>query len=177
MYTGLNRNIDGPKQYVDFSAKKLYKEISALNIQSAVFDGVNIDNKKYGSVNGHIEILLNQEPGQAEKDSINAVLDNHDPFDALEEMKKKYMAHRKAGVAYFTNIQASLKIDMDNGVTPQSAILHLEDLLDPVKSRVLTGDWLSAKAALDATPTDLIFSQQFKDSLLADINGYIDNNY
>lgn len=94
-----------------------------------------------------------------------------------EKLMTLYRKFEEDGRDYYLNLQAEMKQDYDSGSLPVEAVFHIENVLDPVKSKVITGDWISAVTKLAAIPVDAYFQQSLKDRLIDDANNYIFNNY
>lgn len=96
---------------------------------------------------------------------------------ALEQINKAYELHEQNGLKYFKTVRNKLVLAYKSGQYTAEQCAAIEKALDPVKSKVITGDWLSASFAIAETVTDTNYTEELKTSITADIQNYINENY
>lgn len=102
------------------------------------------------------------------------VLEKQSPLNAI---KKAYRAHTSKGIEYFEDVRAKLVLKYTAGQISAQDCAHIENKLDPVKSKVVTGDWLSASFAIQSTTTDAVYTDDLKTDITNYIQNYINVNY
>jgi len=95
----------------------------------------------------------------------------------LAERKAEYDIHKAAGQSKYNEWRSQASIDIENGaITLESALIR-EQILNKVKLDVCIGDWKTALNHLSNTLPNVHLPQSYIDSLIADCNNYITNNY
>lgn len=97
--------------------------------------------------------------------------------DPILTIKRKYNAHKQAGIKYFNSYRASVVLDMLAETITEADAIAIDRLLKFVKSFIIDGDWKTGKAELDDVVVNSAFTQTMKDSILSDFNTYIASNY
>lgn len=122
--------------------------------------------------------------GSVDDVKLNSLLGSLIGYSIISDIKKKYNAHKKAGIVYYDDIRAGLayeyQVYVDSGGTDGLSIydiIHLEDLWEICIGRLLRGDWMTCVNTFSLIPVDAVFTQEVKDLHLNTMNNYIAGNY
>lgn len=85
--------------------------------------------------------------------------------------------HEGNGQNYFNRFRSKMVYDYRHGTRTDIEIFSIEQKLQEITNKLITGDWMSAKALLSQITPDTNVSQDIIDSLLADFTSYINTNY
>lgn len=99
----------------------------------------------------------------------------------IEQAKKiiidRYKNHTLKGLDYFEGLRAELVLSFQNNERTMEQVIQIEQKLDHVKSKVLTGDWMSALSILNSTTAEGSYTEEIKLRVKQDIEKYIQENY
>jgi len=114
------------------------------------------------------------------QENINSIFDKSEQVEIISRaygVRLLDNSHESNGRNYFNKFRSELVYDYRNGLKTDVDIFGIESTLSGVTSKLITGDWLSAKALLSAIAPQGSFSQEIKDNLLLDFTTYITENY
>ena len=129
---------------------------------------------------GELNLFFNSEPDQSDKDAISAYYQSLTTDDLLnkELIKLSYQSYSEDGIALFESVRADLVISYQSGLIGELDIYHIEHNLEPVITKLIRGDWMSAKNEMVNTVTvGGALDQTLYDSILNEIETYIADNY
>ena len=100
-----------------------------------------------------------------------------DSAKLLELHSKRYEKNRTDGVDYYNEFQADLYLKIQNATYTVAEVVALEAHLKDVADEIKAGSWLTAQNSIGGVALSGIFDQTMKDSITADINNYVNDNY
>lgn len=100
-----------------------------------------------------------------------------DPDLLLECTKRTYKQRESDGKEYYNGLRSQLYLDIVNGTYTPAEAFALEQHLKDVKENIVTGNWLTGQSICSALPLSGIFTQELKESIMLDIDTYVNNNY
>ena len=115
--------------------------------------------------------------GTEKVDFIDPTILNHNPVDRRADTKVKYAVRSLDGSDYYNGWRSGLRIDVEDLVITESEAMDCEMYLLDMKSNLITGDWITARACVDMMSLSGIFDQTMKDLLLSDMDTYIAGSY
>lgn len=95
----------------------------------------------------------------------------------IDLIMAEYDRHEENGKQLHKQIRASLVLRLKNKELTLNNVLAIEDKLSNITNNVRGGDWLTAKAKLEAAQTNGVFTEELKADILKQINNYITANY
>lgn len=100
-----------------------------------------------------------------------------DPLELKDLYIKKYKQQKKDGEDYYLSFQASLYLDVINGVYTDIEVFTFESYTKELSNDIRLGQWLTAKDTCANLAVSGIFTQLKKDEIQLDIDNYVTNNY
>jgi len=95
----------------------------------------------------------------------------------LNKIKKNYKTFEFDGKNYFEDIRAKLVLSYQTGQKTEVEIFQIEALLNSTTDKIIRGDWLTAKNALESVVVSAPLDQSLYDEILLYITNYIGQNY
>lgn len=92
-------------------------------------------------------------------------------------IKERYEIFKRDGENYFNDIRANLVLDFENNILSSFEIYEIEAKLEPVISKIIRGDWMTAQNVMYGVTVSGALSQTLYDDILTYISNYITNNY
>jgi len=115
-----------------------------------------------------------------EKENINSIFSIEEQIEIIKSTYAPILddgSHESNGKNYFNSFRASLVHDYKFGEKTDVGIFEIEQKLATVTDKLITGDWMSARALLSTITVEGYLTQDLKDGLLADFTTYIETNY
>lgn len=100
-----------------------------------------------------------------------------DPVELKYLYIKKYKQQKKDGEDYYLSFQASLYLDVINGVYTDIEVFTFESYTKELSNDIRLGQWLTAQDTCTNLAVSGIFTQSKKDEIQLDIDNYVTNNY
>jgi len=100
-----------------------------------------------------------------------------DPLELKDLYIKKYKQQKKDGEDYYLSFQASLYLDVINGVYTDIEVFTFESYTKELSNDIRLGQWLTAQDTCANLAVSGIFTQLKKDEIQLDIDNYVTNNY
>jgi len=100
-----------------------------------------------------------------------------DPLELKDLYIKKYKQQKKDGEDYYLSFQASLYLDVINGVYTDIEVFTFESYTKELSNDIRLGQWLTAQDTCANLAVSGIFTQSKKDEIQLDIDNYVTNNY
>ncbi len=100
-----------------------------------------------------------------------------DPLELKDLYIKKYKQQKKDGEDYYLSFQASLYLDVINGVYTDIEVFTFESYTKELSNDIRLGQWLTAQDTCTNLAISGIFTQSKKDEIQLDIDNYVINNY
>ena len=100
-----------------------------------------------------------------------------DPVELKYLYIKKYKQQKKDGEDYYLSFQASLYLDVINGVYTDIEVFTFESYTKELSNDIRLGQWLTAQDTCTNLALSGIFTQSKKDEIQLDIDNYVTNNY
>lgn len=100
-----------------------------------------------------------------------------DPLELKDLYIKKYKQQKKDGEDYYLKFQASLYLDVINGVYTDIEVFTFEYYTKELSNDIRLGQWLTAQDTCTNLAVSGIFTQSKKDEIQLDIDTYVTNNY
>lgn len=100
-----------------------------------------------------------------------------DPLELKDLYIKKYKQQKKDGEDYYLSFQASLYLDVINGVYTDIEVFTFESYTKELSNDIRLGQWLTAQDTCTNLAVSGIFTQSKKDEIQLDIDNYVTNNY
>ena len=100
-----------------------------------------------------------------------------DPVELKDLYIKKYKQQKKDGEDYYLSFQASLYLDVINGVYTDIEVFTFESYTKELSNDIRLGQWLTAQDTCTNLAVSGIFTQSKKDEIQLDIDNYVTNNY
>ena len=100
-----------------------------------------------------------------------------DPLELTDLYIKKYKQQKKDGEDYYLSFQASLYLDVINGVYTDIEVFTFESYTKELSNDIRLGQWLTAQDTCTNLAVSGIFTQSKKDEIQLDIDNYVTNNY
>ena len=147
-----------------------------------IFDGI-------GYYSNKVLISFQDEPVQAIKTEITDKYNSLTPADIIPtyDIKKVYTVRQADGVSYYDNVRAGIALEYINGQLTEGNANYIENKVKFVKSKILTGDWVTAQYEITnnvltsgtVTQEDIDngYTQQRHDKIKADIDTYVSEHY
>ena len=100
-----------------------------------------------------------------------------DPLELTDLYIKKYKQQKKDGEDYYLSFQASLYLDVINGVYTDIEVFTFESYTKELSNDIRLGQWLTAQDTCTNLALSGIFTQSKKDEIQLDIDNYVSDNY
>ena len=100
-----------------------------------------------------------------------------DPVELKYLYIKKYKQQKKDGEDYYLSFQASLYLDVINGVYTDIEVFTFESYTKELSNDIRLGQWLTAQDTCTNLAVSGIFTQSKKDEIQVDIDNYVTTNY
>ena len=100
-----------------------------------------------------------------------------DPLELKDLYIKKYKQQKKDGEDYYLSFQASLYLDVINGVYTDIEVFTFESYTKELSNDIRLGQWLTAQDTCTNLAISGIFTQSKKDEIQLDIDNYVISNY
>lgn len=127
-----------------------------------------------------INLFFHSEPDQDDKDAIAVYYSSLTAEDLLnkELIQLNYQSYSEDGIALFESVRADLVISYQSGSIDEDDIYHIEHSLEQVITKLIRGDWMSAKnEMINQVTVSGALTQELYDSILNSIETYIADNY
>jgi len=172
----LHINYDNSIYHVSENYQKLGKNKAELKSKlSAITDNLGgfeqlrehdklIIARNFATNQTNIDLLLSKD------EQINIIASSYDVI--LQDN-----SHRSNGKNYFNQFRASLVYDFRHGIYTDVEIFTIETKLNAVITKLVSGDWMSARALLFGLDTNTLFTETMKNNLMTDFSNYIQNHY
>ena len=97
--------------------------------------------------------------------------------DLIEQIRSAYEKHEQNGKSYFELKRANLVLLYKQGQLTSEQVYQVEDALEKVKHKVITGDWMTGLNELENTIPVGAYTTEMKAEIKTEIENYIANNY
>jgi len=98
--------------------------------------------------------------------------------DTLQQLhNEKYLERESDGHDYFSNFRTKIYIKILDGTYTEQEVFDLETLFSDLESKLINGNWMTAKAIVYNLPLQGIFDQEMKDDIYNYVTDYVDRNY
>ncbi|GEM_PF-2787025 len=114
-----------------------------------------------------------------EQSNIDAILTESQQIEIIMsayQATRNEGTHESNGQNYFNGFRSKMVYDFRHGTRTDIEIFNIEQKLQEVTNKLITGDWMSAKALLSQITPDTNVTIEMIDSLLADFTNYINTS-
>ena len=154
----------------DINSSKLQYEIALdATLSSSLITGIGVKGDEYT-----FNFTTSPDEGQ-----LDLLIAQHDSMaSSIDSMKEVYRTHTQAGIDYFETLRASVAVDILEETTTEADAFFIENKLDAVKSKVISGDWRTAQNEITNNVTvEGALTQELYDSIKGTIDAYVATNF
>ena len=117
---------------------------------------------------------INQMPYSLDWEKVSEILN---VSGDTETIKLSYYAREIDGQNFYRKKRAELASGLFSGKMTAEEVFFIDSKIKNTKDCLMTGDWMTGKEYLNAEVVEGVFTQEFKDYLIADLDSYINDNY
>lgn len=155
----------------DVKSDKLKISQSNFNLENSL----NIISELIELSNGNKNVKNKELLKQWEEWELILNITDNDPI--LIDVEKNYTKRAEDGNNYYRKKRAQLAYNLESGGLSDMEVFLIEQKIKDTKDCILSGDWKTGYVYLDSQTVEGVFTEEYKNELLAELLEYIGNNY